>query len=313
MDPEDRTWTLVTMRIGRDAEEIAVSFLFDLGATGAITLDEKPETLEIGAYFQSGLPPETIVSELKTRLEQANLLGCLRETAFTRIRDEDWLRKWKEGFEATEIADRLLIAPSWKVNELRTSDSGPRPGVSEGRDLASGPGYVGGRVLVQIDPGMAFGTGTHETTRLCLEAIERNWKGGKFLDVGTGTGILAIAAGLLVPGSDVIAIDVDPVAVEIARQNLAINHLTGVELSEGPLGLYGSGDFNVVVANLTAGVIMDILGQLTELLAPFGCLILSGILKEQAPDVALALDRKGFVNLERTDAGEWACLIARCQ
>jgi ribosomal protein L11 methyltransferase len=311
MDPDHRTWNLVTLRIGRDAEEIAMSLLFDIGATGAITLDEKPETLEIGAYFRSDLMPETIVSELKRRLEQVNLLGSLHDIDFTRIRDEDWLRKWKEGFEAVEIGERLLIAPSWKIDELEAEDSSLSAGVGESRDHAAAPRYVGGRIVIQIDPGMAFGTGTHETTRLCLEAIERNWHGGKFLDVGTGTGILAMAAAFLVPGSDVVAIDVDPVAVDVARQNLAINHITGVELSEGPLSLYGSSDFNMVVANLTAGVIVDILGSLADSVAPLGCLILSGILEEQAADVALAVTREGFVDLEQTDAGEWACLVAR--
>jgi ribosomal protein L11 methyltransferase len=158
---------------------------------------------------------------------------------------------------------------------------------------------------------MAFGTGTHETTRLCLEAIERNWKGGKFLDVGTGTGILAMAAALLVPGSEVVAIDIDPVAVEIARQNLAVNQLTRIELSEGAPGRYSSRDFTMVVANLTAGVIMENLSSLTESVDPSGCLILSGILTEQAAEIMQALTRKGFINVERTGTGEWICLVAR--
>jgi ribosomal protein L11 methyltransferase len=311
MTPDGRTWNLITLRIGRGAEEMAVSLLFDLGATGAITLDETPEALEIGAYFQSDLTPETIVSELKKGLDRVNLLDSLYEAEFTRIQDEDWLRKWKEGFEATEVGERLLIAPSWKIDELRESSSVLSPRVSGVPDQGAAARYLGGRILIQIDPGMAFGTGTHETTRLCLEAIERNWKGGKFLDVGTGTGILAMAAALLVPGSEVVAIDVDPVAVEIARQNLAVNHLSQVKLSEGPLGLYRSGDFALVVANLTASVIMDILDSLTESVASFGCLILSGILQGQAAEIELALSRKGFMNVQRTDAGEWACLVAR--
>jgi ribosomal protein L11 methyltransferase len=156
---------------------------------------------------------------------------------------------------------------------------------------------------------MAFGTGTHETTRLCLEAIERNWKGGRFLDVGTGTGILAMAAALLAPGSEVVAIDVDPAAVEIARQNLAVNKLIGVKVCEAEVGRYASHDFDMVVANLTASVIIDILDPLAASVGPSGCLILSGILTGQAADVAQALARKAFAKVERTDAGEWTSMV----
>jgi ribosomal protein L11 methyltransferase len=309
MPSEDKTWSLLIMRLGREAEDLAVSVLFELGATGTVTLEETPEAVEIGAYFQADGGARTIVNELRERLGKAGLLASLQKTEFKQVQDEDWLRKWKEGFEAVEVGDKLLIAPSWKIDALLAQSQGPEQ--LKSCDPGDAPRSVRGRILIQIDPGMAFGTGTHETTRLCLEAIERYWKGGSLLDVGTGTGILAMAAALLVPASQVVAIDMDPVAVEIARQNLALNRLTGVRVAEGQPSQYCSGEFDLVVANLTANVIIDILASLAAALRPSGCLILSGILTDQAADIALALELNGFLEVERDDAGEWVCLAAR--
>src|SRR5262249_9110944 len=255
--------------------------------------------------------PDRVLSELKKRLGEAHLIASLHSAQFNQVHDEDWLRKWKEGFEAVAVGERLLIAPSWKVDDLLNEDSSQQ--MLEERRQEGGRRRIRGRFLIQIDPGMAFGTGTHETTRLCLEAIERYWMGGRFLDVGTGTGILAMAAALLVPGSEIVAIDVDPVTVEIARQNLALNHVAGVRAFQGQPSQYASGDFDLVVANLTAGAITRALQSLTGAVNASGCLILSGILTEQAADVALALDRSGFLTRDRIDAGEWSCLVAHAR
>ncbi|HKF55442.1 MAG TPA: 50S ribosomal protein L11 methyltransferase [Blastocatellia bacterium] len=308
MFSRDKTWNLLIVRLARDAEDLTVSVLFDLGATGTVTLEETPDALKLGVYFHAAVSSGTILSELRERLEKAGLLDSLQSTEFDQVPDQDWLRKWKEGFEALEIGDKLLIAPSWKIHELLAEDAAA--GLQEGSDLYDRPRSLRGRLLIQIDPGMAFGTGTHETTRLCLEALERLWKGGSLLDVGTGTGILAMAAALLVPGSNIVAIDVDPVAVEIARQNIVMNRLAGVRVVEGQPAGYASGEFDVVVANLTANVITDILGSLAAAVKPSGRLILSGILTGQAAEVAVALEGKGFRRLETTIAGEWVCLAA---
>ena len=283
---------MLILRLAREAEELAVSVLFELGATGTITLEETPDAVEIGAYFHADVTSGTILSELGERLGTAGLCDSIHSTEFKQVQDQDWLRKWKEGFEAVEVGEKLLIAPSWKIDAL----------IRDQHDR--------GRLIIQVDPGMAFGTGTHETTRLCLEALERYWKGGSLLDVGTGTGILAMAAALLVPGSKIVAIDVDPVAVEIAGQNVALNRLTSVTVAEGTPDQYASGEFDLVVANLTADVVTDIIASLAAALRPSGCLILSGILTGQAADVALAVQRQGFLTVETTVAGEWVCLAA---
>jgi len=275
-------WWLVTVRVARDAVEAASVLLFDLGSTGIVTLDETPNTVNLGAYFDESANTDVIKSALESKPGVAGI-------EVSAIADQDWMQKWKEGFDPVRIGDRLMIAPSWKV-----------PVETEGREI------------IQIDPGMAFGTGTHETTRLCLEAVERYWRGGRLLDVGTGTGILAIAAARLAPCSRLVAIDVDAQALEVARENLAINRVSElVELLEAqPAGLDRS-EFDLIVANLTAEAIVDSMSDLANLLASGGLMILSGILIEFAGDVERLLLEGGFKVIDKRLAGEWCALIAR--
>jgi ribosomal protein L11 methyltransferase len=281
-------WWLVTVCVSRDAEESASALLFDLGSTGIVTLDETAESVKVGAYFDGAKDTDDIKRTIEAEFARAGRPDALSSVSISSVPEQDWMQKWKEGFEAIEIGSRLVVAPSWKL-----------------------PGKSDGRVVIQIDPGMAFGTGTHETTRLCLEAIERHWQGGSLLDVGTGTGILAIAAALLAPGSRVAAIDVDPQAVEVARENLAINGVSSsIELLEAqPRNLTGQ-EFNVVVANLTAEVIIDLMTDLARCVTGNGAMILSGILSELAEDVARALEACGFNVTERREAGEWCAFVA---
>jgi len=281
-------WWLVTLCVSRDAEENASVLLFDLGSTGIVTLDESADKIKLGAYFDEGTNVGDIKQTVEAEFERAGPRRALISFSMSTVPEQDWMQKWKEGFEAVEIGNRLVVAPSWKLPTKRDC-----------------------RVLIQIDPGMAFGTGTHETTRLCLQGIERYWHGGSLLDVGTGTGILAIAAALLAPSSRVVAIDVDPQAVEVARENIAINSVSSsIELLEGqPRNLAGQ-QFNIVVANLTAEVIVDLLPDLTSCLATKGLMILSGILSESAEQVERTLATYGLRVTERCEAGEWCTLVA---
>lgn len=282
-------WWLVTLTVRANVEETASSLLFDLGTSGILTLEEKPDTVKLGAYFDRSLDADEIKKAIESEFARAGHLDELLLLSVSAVEEQDWMQKWKEGFEAVRLGERLIVAPSWN-----------QPDKGENQ------------VVIQIDPGMAFGTGTHETTRLCLEAIERCWQGGALLDVGTGTGVLAIAAAKLRPGSRVVAIDVDPQAVDVARENVAINGLSGsVELSEAPLRNYAGQDFDVVVANLTAEVIIDLMEDLVRCLGSTGVMILSGILTELAADVERALGDSAFKLTERREAGEWCALIVR--
>ena len=279
-------WYLITVDVDLHDEELAGSLLFDLGANGVVNMAETGISVKLGAYFEESARPDEIARSLE---EQARTAGLSpRDVSVSLVADEDWMKKWKEGFEPIEVGTRLLIAPSWNL----PAD--------------------GSRLVVQIDPGLAFGTGTHESTRLCLEGLERHWRGDSMLDVGTGTGILSIAAAKLMPGSRIVAIDVDPQAVNVARENCAINGVSGqVAAIVGEPRGFVSGSFDVVVANLTAEVIVDVLRDLARCLAPAGTLLLSGILNELAPDVERALTGSRLLPLEKRETGEWTMIGAK--
>jgi ribosomal protein L11 methyltransferase len=284
----DVAWNLITIEISRGCEEDVSSALFDMGTTGIVTATETEASVTLEAYFADDQPEEDLVGLIASRLTAARLDSAVVSLKSSRIADQDWMQKWKEGFDAAEIGERLLIAPSWKR-----------------------PDYATDRIVIQIDPGMAFGTGTHETTRLCLEAIERYWSGGALLDVGTGTGILAIASALLRPGARIVALDIDHVAVEVARENASLNGVRrDIEILEAhPLALSGA-TFDVVVANLTAEVILGTISELVRLTADRGVVILSGILTSLAAEVERAVGEAGLCLVDRRVAGEWAALVA---
>lgn len=286
---DDKFWILVNLHIAREIEEAASDLLFELGTTGIVTPEEGSENVVLGAYFDNSKDAAETAQLIEAAFAQAGLRESLLSISISEIADQDWMQKWKEGFEPIEIGHKLVIAPSWKLPEK-----------AEGREVIS------------IDPGMAFGTGTHETTRLCLEAIERYWRGGSLLDVGTGTGILAMAALKLVPDSKITAIDIDPLAIEVARENAEINGIAeSIQISEGQAWDYAGKRFDVVVANLTAEVIISLMIDLEACLADLGLMILSGILVPLAVDVErIALDA-GLVIIEKREAGEWAAIVAR--
>ena len=286
-----RVWNLVTVTVAPSSNEMVSSLLFDLGSNGTITLEESADQIKLGAYFEENFEPRGIARAIKAEFARVGREQDLLAVSVSAVAEADWMQKWKEGFEPAAIGERLLIAPSWRL-----------------------PADFEGRKLIQIDPGMAFGTGTHETTRLCLELVERYWRGEHLLDVGTGTGILAIAAALLQPDSRIVAIDVDPVAVEVARENTAINRVTNqVSVLEKQPGNMAGQSFDVVVANLTAEVIVDLMVELAACMKPDGWMILSGILNELSGDVERSVREAGLRIIERQNAGEWSALVARQQ
>ncbi len=214
-------------------------------------------------------------------------------TVLVRIQDlveDDWADRWKAYFKPLRVGRRFLVCPTWDNSE---------------------PG-AGDRVIL-MDPGRAFGTGHHETTRLCLEWLE-DWTESNrpdtmsLLDLGTGSGILAMAGALLGFGR-VLAVDNDEEAVEVARENLRVNGLEGrIVLSVGSVGELEE-RFDVVAANLQANPLIEMAHALSERLQPGGMLVLSGILVEQGESVRSAYEEAGLLFVERRSAGEW-CLLA---
>jgi len=272
-------WYALDIDLDGAAHEAVVYALMEAGALGTETTDHG-----VTAYFAETPSRERIRNELFEALRIYDLpSSSVRDMSLREVADRDWLEEWKQSWQPVEIG-RFIIAPPW-----------------------SNLDDVHDRLVIRIEPGMAFGTGTHETTRLCLEAIQKHFAGGSFLDVGTGTGILAIAAAKLFPQARIEACDTDEIAIAIARENAELN---GV--AEQINFWVGSIDDSIasadlVVANLTADVITSIMPALVGVTC--GKLILSGILDTQIEMVQATLHAAGIDDFEITQDGEWVSLI----
>lgn len=286
----DKIWYAVEIEIARVGETAATTQLWAFNTTGVEISEDanNPDFITLRAYFNSA--PDT--QKLRERILRDLKLIALPEFALREIRsltvaDQDWLAEWKKGYEPIAIGQSLLICPSWRRDQARNTD----------------------RIVIEIDPGMAFGTGTHETTRGCLEMLEKNWKGGSLLDVGTGTGILAIAAIKLQPGSRVVGFDVDPEAVAVAMENAGINGVADeIEIEVNKLSSYHGQEFDIVLANLTADALIPLSPEFPQILKPQGALIVSGILREQTDDVRAALESQDLSVIEMKPDGEWVTI-----
>jgi ribosomal protein L11 methyltransferase len=276
---ERTTWYALDVEIDGVAHEAVEYALMEAGALGT-------ETTERGvtAYFAETPNREQVRNELFEALRIYELpSSSVRDMSLREVPDRDWLEEWKQNWQPVEIG-RFVIAPPWsKLDDVHD------------------------HLIIRIEPGMAFGTGTHETTRLCLQAIEKHFMGGSFLDVGTGTGILAIAAAKLFPEARIEACDTDEMAVAIARENAVANGVADqIDLRAGSVE-ESTASADLVCANLTADVITQILPSLVSLTC--GKLILSGILETQVEMVQAGLHDNGIDEFEIEQDGEWVALI----
>lgn len=270
-------WYALDVMLEPDAREAVEYALMEAGALGTETTD-----LTVIGYFADTPNRERIRNELFDALRIYNLpSSSVRDMSVREIAQRDWLEEWKRNWQPVEVG-RFIIAPPW--SEL---------------------GNTHGRLVIRIEPGMAFGTGTHETTRLCLQAIEKHFAGGSFLDVGTGTGILAIAAAKLFPEARIEAVDTDEEAIAIARENAKANNVE-IAFRVGSIN-ESMASADLVCANLTADVIVGMLRTLVSLTC--GKLILSGILETQIEMVQAGLQDCGISDFEIAQDGEWVALI----
>ncbi len=207
--------------------------------------------------------------------------------------DSEWKDNWKEYFKPSKVSERILVCPTWEEYEL--SDEEKAAGVR----------------ILKIDPGMAFGTGTHETTSLCLKAMEKYMKpGDSVLDVGCGSGILSIAADLLGAG-DVLGIEIDPVAVDVSRENLELNGCgENVRVIEGDLTKGVDYKADIVVANLMADLVEMLSPDVRRHMKPGAKYISSGIIDEKEEEVRSAIESCGFTIEEVCADGMWRAIVA---
>jgi ribosomal protein L11 methyltransferase len=285
-----KRWQAVDAIAVCEACEAVEYGLMEAGAQGTETNESGGAHVTVSGYFDAVPEIAWVRSALLDALRIYNLgPASLINLTIREVPDRDWLAEWKKDWQPVEVGN-FIIAPPWIESE---------PGA-----IATGSSID--RIVIRIEPGMAFGTGTHETTRLCLKAIEKYFRGGSFLDVGTGTGILAIAAAKMFPGARVEACDTDDAAVEIARENARLNGVGAqIDFRVGSVTEQTS-SADLVCANLTAPVIVDLLPALLG--ATCGRLVLSGILAEQSELVQSRLLELGAEGFKTDQDGEWISL-----
>ena len=286
-------WLEVSVTVDNEAAE-AVAEVLSRYAYHGVVIETGPEgwgtePVVVRAYLRT----DDHLRANKRRVEEAlwhlGQIWPIPNPTFRPVAEADWEEAWKEQLRVLHIGQRVVIRPSWL-------DYTPAP-----EDI-----------VIDLDPGMAFGTGLHPTTQLCLEALEeRVQPDAEVLDLGTGSGILAIAAAKLGARS-VKAVDNDPVAVKTARENAAINNVQEVVcVAEGSLEDV-SGDYDLVVVNILARVIAEMLREgLETRVRPGGKLVAAGIIADQEATVTEALEQGSLALVERRQRGDWVCLVVK--
>ena len=320
-------WHELTIRTRSEAVEMVTNFLHELEADGVSVeeswADRKPEVtplgewydrplnaipagwVEIKGWFPEGTDMSMVKSTLHSRIGELPAYGIdpgdisLEEAL---IDEEDWAESWKQYFKPIRVSERLTIRPTWEPYE-------PGPG----------------ELVIDLDPGMAFGTGTHATTALCLRALDRVVRGGEdVIDVGTGSGILAIGA-VKLGARGVLALDLDPVAVSSAKANAELNGLKDrIDVRESDLlGVLKGGEasagqpfivkppVDLVIANILAEIILRFIDDVREALKPGGLYIVSGIYVNKEDAVRQGLEAAGFEIISRDEQEDWIAFTAR--
>lgn len=253
----------------------------------------------VKTYVKPGARGETVRRQIEEGLWHLSRIYPMPEPKFALMREEDWAHAWKQFYKPMRIGRRVVLKPSWEEFAAEADD-----------------------VVVELDPGMAFGTGLHPTTRLCVAALEDVVRAGDaVLDVGTGSGVLSIVAAKL-GAAAIVATDIDQIAVDVTRENVALNGLQlapdgsiDVRLGSVPAGM--AGRFQVVVANILAEVLAGLYDgtygnvPLAEPLAADGTMILSGIIEERAFLVEEAVARHGLTLVRREQEGDWVALYVQ--
>lgn len=303
-------WYEVVITTTHVASDAVCNMLEELGTSGVVIIDpcdirceiEKPNTLDyaddeflnslgedvdIKAYFGEDIDVKNLMYKIQQKIDfMSQFLDVGKVTIqINKVDGEDWGNSWKKYYKPIRISDRVVIKPSWEEYQKMPSD-----------------------IVVELEPGMAFGTGQHETTKLCSKFLEKYVKqGDKVLDVGTGTGILSIISKKL-GANRVVAVDIDETCVKVARENCEYNK-EQVEVSCGVLGDVKECDFDVVVANIIANVIIDFAKHLPSYVKKDGYFIASGIIEERKDEVIQAVTSNGFSLLECIKDKDWVAMV----
>lgn len=306
-------WTEVQIKTVSKNEDLISNILYDVGAAG-LAIEDPNDIIEleqseiswdfidenlsnlledeviIKAYFPNDEYLDKIVDNLQNQIKRNSLIDDKDILiTLTLLDDDDWAESWKKYYKPFKIGPNIVIKPSWESVEIED-----------------------GNILIELDPGMAFGTGTHETTWMCTEAIEKYIKKGDTLyDIGCGSGILSIAAVKLGAGK-VVGVDLDPVSVKTSRENILINHVEDkIEIREGDLLEVVDEKADIIVSNIIAEVIAKMSLDLKDYIKDRGIFIASGIILAKISLVEDALKESGFEILEVVRKNEWALIVAK--
>jgi ribosomal protein L11 methyltransferase len=310
-------WIEVTIKTTAEGADVAAQVFYDVGVTGVVVedpyaihevqsderswdyvdesmLNGMEEEVLVKAYLSNDPSFEEKLARIKEKIKWLQQLdhgldmGTL-VIELTKVKEEDWANNWKKYYKPLKVSRRIVIKPSWEQYESKDDE-----------------------IVLEMDPGMAFGTGTHETTTLCIDALDRYLKGGEtVVDIGCGTGVLAVSA-LLLGAEIATAIDLDSNAVQIAKENAERNRVNHrMEVIHGNLLDQVYGQFDIAVANIIADVIIDLTKSIRRFLKPNGLFIASGIILDRLQDVLEEMEASGLELIEKKTKGEWAVVVCK--
>ncbi|WIW69772.1 MULTISPECIES: 50S ribosomal protein L11 methyltransferase [Anaerosinus] len=304
-------WAEISIKTTHEATEVIAEIFHEVGASGVVIEDPalvneyrasgawdytdipeatNTEIVTVKAYLPVDEQLDDKLAVFKNRVDELaghNIDKGLGDINCTEIQDEDWSTTWKEYFHPIKVGDLIVIKPSWEEYNASPDD-----------------------IIIELDPGMAFGTGTHHTTSMCIRLLEEIIKGGQeVFDVGTGSGVLAITAAKL-GAMKVTAVDFDPVAVRVAKENIEANHVSDI-ITTGQSDLLKNvdGKADVIIANIIADIIIRLLDDIPNRLKLGGTMIASGIIADRLSDVTKAVIDHGLTVDRVIEEGGWVAMV----
>jgi ribosomal protein L11 methyltransferase len=298
MSSEGRVWHEIHFLVPRDGEELLSTWVVEYSGRGVACFPQGALT-DVVAYCAAASEVNMLRTVINARWEEFCAVDGLYAPLQVRedtVSEEDWANSWKAHFHPVRIGRRFVVKPTWE-----TWPPADQPAAARPDDL-----------IIELDPQMAFGTGTHATTQMCLEGLEDHLcPGDRVADLGCGSGLLSIGAALLGSGP-VEAWEVDPVATPVAVENCVRNGVAAIcTVHEGDALATLEGPFDVVVANVHTEFLLHVVPRLAEVLAPGGRAVLSGTTESGGGAVIAALEAAGLELLAQNHRGEWLALIAK--
>ena len=310
-------WIEVQVKTTTEAEEVVANILYEAGVGGlaiedpndilAFTQNEDSwdyidssllnnvfEGVIIKAYFPESedlLDKIELIKQNIEKIPQYNLDKGLGEVTVSEVDEKDWAETWKKYYKPKKIGEKVVIVPSWEKYESKEGD-----------------------IIIEIDPGMAFGTGTHETTTMCINQLERHIKTDyKVFDIGCGSGILSIVSAKL-GAKKVIAVDIDEVPIRVSKENIELNSVSNiVDVRRGNLLDVVDEKADLIVSNIIAEVIVKLSKDIVNYLNPNGIFIASGIITEKKDMVKEALEKEGFNIIQVDIMNDWVCIVSKLE